>query len=195
MNNFYLVRHGEKFKTAGDPDLSSNGIRQAKLTAKYFQNKKISWIISSPFKRSLKTSQYIADVLNLKITVDDRLRERLNWGDKPNQTFEDFMKEWQQTVEDRNYKPSFGYSSTMAGSRLKAVLDEVSKNNKDTNIIFVAHGGIILDLLRNLFPDKHIKTFYSDFLKRDFSECSITHIEESDGKYKLKEVNSIGHLL
>ena len=41
MNTFYLIRHGQKVRHAGDPELTDLGKDQALKTGEYFNNKNI----------------------------------------------------------------------------------------------------------------------------------------------------------
>lgn len=67
--------------------------------------------------------------------TDNRLRERLLWGDRKGESFDEFLSEWIKTTIDRNYQPLFGDSFFMAGNRMKSLIDEISKN--DINILIV----------------------------------------------------------
>jgi broad specificity phosphatase PhoE len=191
--NFYLVRHGDKIKTAGDPGLSTVGRKQAQLTANYFLNKDISTIVSSPFARTEETAELISKTISVSYTIDNRLKERLNWGDDPNLSFEEFLLEWEKTDKNRDYEPRVGMSSTQAGKRLLEVLKEF-KNHKYENVVLISHGGIIIDLLRNIFGDEYLASKRSGFVDGGISECSITTISTKNGAYKLEEFASIDHL-
>ncbi|MBI2033471.1 MAG: histidine phosphatase family protein, partial [Candidatus Levybacteria bacterium] len=152
MVTFYLIRHGQKETVMGDPSLSQVGRKQAEYTGKFFKDKKIERIYASPFKRTAETASIISKELNLDIAFDERLRERMNWGSKENETLEDFIKEWQKTDLDRDYQPHHGFSSRESGRRLESFLDEISKELTEGIVLAVTHGGIIGDLLRNVFP-------------------------------------------
>ena len=193
MNNFYLVRHGVKVKAFGDPGLSAVGVKQAKMTGKYFKNMKISSIFSSPLKRTLETARCISEIININVKIDERLRERMNWGDKKDQTFEEFMSEWDKTTIDRHYQPSVGDSSFNAGERINSLIEELSETERN-DVVLVSHGGVVADLLRNLFSHDYVKKFYPDFLEIDLSECSVSHLVENNGEYKLKMCNFVDHL-
>jgi len=193
INNYYLVRHGEKAKEHGDPGLTEMGKTQAKLTGQYFQNMNIDQILSSPLKRTMETALCISDLTHIGVDFDKNLRERI-WEPIPNMTFIEFLDLWEKTTVERDYQPPSGDSSRKAGERFKAVLDRLTKNHKNKNIILVSHGGVIADLLRNLFPEEHIRAFYSDILQIGLLECSITHLVAGEGKYEIKSVNFVGHL-
>lgn len=193
MNNFYLIRHGDKLTFSGDPGISDLGVKQAQLTGKYFIAKGIFQIISSPQKRALETAKNIAEHLGLDIKIDNRLRERMNWGDKKGQSFEEFKKSWDKTTKERNFKPEFGDSSIETGNRLKQVIDELDNKYQNQNFIISTHGGTIADFLRNIFLDTYLKSLKPGFPKTDIQECSITHIIK-DKDYILKEFDSTAHL-
>lgn len=194
MNNFYLVRHGDKPNIAGDPSISELGILQSQLTGKYLKDKSITKVFCSPFKRTLETAEEIGKILGLEFAIDERLKERLNFGDDPNLTFEQFIEVWDKTTRDRNYQPKVGYSSKRAGDRVLESIKDIADKYPDQNIVLVTHGGVIYDVLRNLFSDNYLKSIKSDFLQTGIMNCSITHIVKDGDKYGLKEFDFVGHL-
>lgn len=197
MTTFYLVRHGDKEFIPGDPPLNSTGIKQAEKTAEYLQNLKIKAIYSSHLKRVQQTAQIISKVLNLPIFIDKRLIERLNWGDKVGQTFEEFNIEWRKTDKDRNYKPAFGNSSFEAGNNLKLLLDEMALKYPNQNILIVTSGGTIGDFLRNAFKEENLPFTINKKTNAKYIEilgCSITEVKKQADTYILKTVNDIDHV-
>lgn len=190
---FYLVRHGEKLKIKGDPNLSSIGKQQAELTGKYFATQEVTQIITGPLIRTIETAEIISKEIKVNYQIDERLRERLNWGDEQNQSFEEFLKEWEKTTEDRNYKPKIGLSSTEAGNNLISVMQDTKELTKNGNVILVTSGGIITDALRNLFGDDFLLNKNFNFIN-DVRECSITTLEITDKKFNLLEFGSTSHL-
>lgn len=197
IKTFYLVRHGTKENLAGDPPLSNLGIKQAEITANYLNSLGIKKIYSSPLKRTLQTAQIIADKLKLSITIDDRLTERINWNGTD--SFEHFLSEWGKTDLDENYKPGYGFSSIESGKRIKELLDKVSNTSKFDRVLFASHGGVIIDLLLNLFSEDELTNFNKDFMiiksNGAIPECSITIIKTEDGKYYLEQLASTKHLV
>lgn len=195
MNYCYLVRHGEKNSTKGDPSLSVLGKNQAQLTANYLKKFPIVRIYTSPLKRCWETAEIIAKTLKLSFDIEEDLRERINWGDDPNLSFEEFLKLWEKTSINRDWKPQFGDSSKNAGKRLEQVIKEFSKNNAHT--VFVTSGGIITDFLRNVFSENYLRKFKSDFPeKREkyIKECSITVVRETNSNFELIKLASDDHL-
>jgi broad specificity phosphatase PhoE len=80
----WLVRHGEStWNTAGicqghndDAELTEQGLRQAAEAADSFRGREIRAIYSSDLRRARQTAAAFADVLDLPVLTDARLRER-----------------------------------------------------------------------------------------------------------------------
>ncbi|CAN5147912.1 phosphatase PhoE [soil metagenome] len=195
MNTFYLVRHGEQVRSAGDPELSDRGVQQAKTTGHYFKDKKINTIFSSPIKRAKMTAEIMAEELSLEITVDDRLRERINWGDIPNQSFEEFLQVWRKTILDRHYQPENGDSSHIAGQRLTQAILHKATDKDNQQVILVSHGGFISDIVRSLLGDeKADQAGSSIFQSSGVSHCSVTTLTEDNGEIKVISCDNIDHI-
>lgn len=111
MNTFYLIRHGQKVSQAGDPGLTELGKEQARKTGDFLKGFNISKIYSSTFARTKETAEIVEGVLDVEITFDDRLRERMNWGSILNQSLESFLKEWEYSNTHREFIPQAGISS------------------------------------------------------------------------------------
>lgn len=195
---FYIIRHGDKVRNPGDPPLSELGNLQAQKAAKHLQGLPISRIVASPILRTQQTAKHIADMLGLAYGTNDLLKERVNWGDDPNQTFEDFLSMWTKASQDRHWQPPVGDSSVSAGKRLEKVISDML-SNEDEHVVLVTHGGIITDFLRNAFVNEELNQFISDFestLDENIKECSITIVEAdpNNPKLKLVELACIDHL-
>lgn len=198
MTYFYIIKHANRKVTKGNPSLTKLGIRQAQLTGSYLKRIPIAAVYSSPLKRTLETAHYIAKELNLKVHIDKRLRERMNWGDNPTQSFEEFIKEWDYASNHRDFQPTVGDSSSRkAGKRLEAVIKDLAKRYRNTHVVIVTHGGIISDMLRNVFPEHELRKFKDKFpeeREKHILDCSITVIKRNRGKYYLKKFASTEHL-
>ncbi|OGG05661.1 hypothetical protein A2872_04565 [Candidatus Gottesmanbacteria bacterium RIFCSPHIGHO2_01_FULL_42_12] len=199
MTKFYLVRHGEKEKVAGDPGLTEVGKKQAMATGKYFKDKDIKTVYSSHLRRTTETAKHIASMQKLEVVVDPELRERANWGDLPGQTFEEFLEMWQLCDKNRDYVPPIGDSSRKAGERIEQYFRELHKKYSNEEIILVVHGGLIADFLFNIFPtdllSKHNETFVDRASAMGITECSITVINFDGNKFKLEKLAYTSHLL
>src|SRR5258706_5280692 len=194
MTKFYLIRHGVKEAVMGDPPLSQLGVKQAEFSAKFLKEFNVSSIYSSPLLRTHETAQIVGKELGLEITTDERLIERMNWGSKPDESFEDFLKEWEKASMDRNYQPPHGDSAFNTGERLKDFLLQLGQKNKDKEVLVVTHGGTIGDFLINNFTNLNLVSSLSGATYVELLECSITTLDLEENKFILKEVGSITHL-
>ena len=195
---FYLIRHGDKEKTPGDPPLSDLGNKQAKLTAQHLQIHPITKIIASPTLRTKQTAHLIANQLSLGIETSDLLKERSNWGDNPKQSFHDFLAMWIKSSRQRDWQPDVGDSSFCSGKRLEKLICNLSQQ-PDQHIALVTHGGIIADFLRNVFTINELGQFVGNLgfeLYDSIKECSITLVEAdpTQQQFKLIKFADTSHL-
>lgn len=198
MNTFYLIRHGQKVGKSGDPGLTELGKEQARKTAEFLKDKKVIKIYSSTFARARETAEIINKNLKVGVIFDDRLRERMNWGSIPNQSLEEFLKEWEYSNFHREFKPKAGISSLQSGKDAFNVISETSTSLPDSNIAVITHGGVICDLLRNLFSNSELSKFKQDFLEqldKLIKECSISTLIKDSDKFSLKEIGTVDHLV
>lgn len=195
---FYLVRHALKEKRIGDVPITSEGVAQAKSTALHLANVPVTKIIASPLRRAIDTATHIAHQTNVTVMEEPRLRERANWGDLPEQTFEEFIAMWDRCTIDPNYLPPVGDSSKQAGERLASFLTELTNvEPPDSHIVIVTHGGLITDFLVNTFPEHELNVWHPDFIAMQsqlISECSITTLIHENGKYAIQDFASVEHL-
>lgn len=74
-----LIRHALPLRSApgegSDPDLSEEGVEQAKRLPDALARFPIIRLVSSPQRRAVQTAQPVADALGLTIDIDDRLAE------------------------------------------------------------------------------------------------------------------------
>lgn len=201
MTAFYLVRHGAipYEQGGGDPGLSETGLAQARQTGRYLARCAIGALYSSPLRRALETARCIGTELGLPVRVDAALRERVNWGDDPAQTWEQFWAMWEHATRDRDWQPPVGDSSRAAGERLERFLSSLGTpapqaGAPKVNFALVTHGGIIGDLLRNLFTNAELHTVVDDIDKMGY--CSITDLERTAaGRYRLDACADNTHLV
>ncbi|MCQ6557253.1 histidine phosphatase family protein [Paenibacillus mendelii] len=194
----YLVRHALKEKAIGDVPITSEGIIQAQLTARHFINLHISTIVTSPLRRAIETAEYIASATQTNIIIESRLRERANWGDLQDQSFEEFVEMWERSTRDMEYIPPIGDSAKQAGERLSSLLSELVKIHPPmSNIVIVTHGGLITDFLVNTLSENQLNVWHPNFVAAQSNlipECSITKLIYDKGIFTINDFASIEHL-
>ena len=102
----YVVRHGQTdynikqvFQGHIDIPLNETGKKQAQEIALRFKDIDIDMILVSPLQRTIQTAEYISQVTDIPITVEERIIER-SFGDM----------EGHQNREDWNIKMMLDYN-------------------------------------------------------------------------------------
>ena len=152
VTTIYLVQHGDKERSPGDPGLSELGKRQAAITARWLRGTGLKALYSSPLRRARETAESVGAATGLAVRLDSRLRERLNWDGT--RAFDAFLAEWDRSTEDRDLVLGNGESSRSAGERLRLFLVDLVGDGSPVAV--VSHGGVTLDLLRNLLGDDEL---------------------------------------
>ena len=195
----HFIRHGKRDRNIGDPSLTSEGRSEAKKLAMTLVSNNISHIFSSPLARTKETAEIIATTLNLKVIEDARLRERMNWGDLKDQSFDEFISQWERCSQERDYQPSVGDSSINAGKRIEAFVSNNYTKAPKSTVIGITHGGVLADFLRNVFSSEELNHIHPQFCTNPYSaeiirECSVTTISYDDNEYQLNAIGDISFL-
>jgi broad specificity phosphatase PhoE len=197
ITTIYLVRHGQRVRKAGDVPLTILGKKQAEITGKFLLDKNIDLILSSPQKRALQTAEIIQQILKTPpLKVNDILKERFNFGDVKNQTYEEFTEMLRKSSLEREWVLPNGESSIAAGRRMESVMPIVAMG-AFRNILIATHGGIICDFLRNVFTIEELNSKKLNFEKMRetaFGNCSITQIVIDGSEIKLISIADSSHL-
>lgn len=201
MTTFYLIRHGAIFQAPdlNDPPLSLLGWRQAQSTAAYLKKRPVKHIYTSPLQRAKETAIHVAQARQLEVVEDIRLRERMNWGDLPGQTFVEFVAMWERANRDRTYTPPAGDSSQQAGERLEDFIRDIQQQYPHDEIVAITHGGLIADFLLNIWSQEELVKINPAFPGQPYSgdlvrPCSITIIHYHGEQYKLEKIAVAEHL-
>jgi len=192
----YLIRHGQKEPTPGNPALTEMGRKQATASGIYLAKQNLSKVIASPLKRTQQTAKLICKQLQLPFSTDERLTERANWtADTP---IDVFIEYWHHSSRDRDWSSSIGSSSRATGDKVDEIISECKQAGIDS-LLLVTHGGTITDFLRNHFSDEKLIT---DFFKTEHQlietaipECAITQVEFDGATFELQKIASTNHYL
>ncbi len=156
----------------------------------------IQAIYTSPLARARETAELFGTALGLPITVEPALRERMNWGDVPDQPYEEFLVEWDRCSRDRRFVPTTGDSSFDAGMRLQRFVHALLDGRPETVVVAVAHGGVIADFLLNAFAGPELFEACPRFVAEPYSaevipECSVTTVRHDGNCLVLEVIGSI----
>jgi broad specificity phosphatase PhoE len=177
-----VVQHGEKERQPGDPGLTSKGLARAEHTARWIaQRVQVHGVWSSPMRRAIETARPIVAATKAPLTIDSRLRERMNWDDDHGPSLAEFLAEWEYASSDRSYVPRSGDSSHEAADRfLSAVEDMITGTQAEATLVVVAHGGVTVDALRTLIGDQPIRQKHPTLIGEGIPSCAITTLEVDD---------------
>lgn len=210
MIRVYLVRHGETkgnkegyFRGRYDYPLNENGLFQAKEVAKYFKDKKIDIIYSSPLKRAYQTAMEIAKIKNMEVIKDEGFNNLYfsSWEGKPKELikkeFPLLWKKWLEEPEDLkvNDSETIDQVGSRAKERLLQIISELGKNNQNQYSILIAtHRVVIKSLIAKLLniPKPYFWKIHTD-------NASVTIIDYYPVTgfmlYKLNDTSHLSHYI
>jgi len=135
----YFIRHSKSDFSIKDDrtrPLTMEGIEHSIELAKIFEDIKIDYIYSSPYKRVIQTIEPIVKYKNMEIITINNFRER-KIGEKWIDNFLEFSKEqW----KDFSYKLSDGESLIEVQERNIKELEKILLKNNGKSIIIGTHG-------------------------------------------------------
>jgi broad specificity phosphatase PhoE len=163
-----LIRHALPLRSepgeGSDPDLSAEGIEQAKRLPDALARFPISRLVSSPQRRAVQTAQPVADALGLDIDIDDRLAE--------------YDRDLAHYIPIEQIAAEYPEElARLAGGHLPSTVDEdaflarindgirdiaSSGEHEDTVAVF-SHGGVINGLLHSILRTDKILCVNIDY--------------------------------
>ena len=193
MVKILIVRHG--FSTSNkdgtftgqiDVPLSEEGIVQAELVSNYIiNNYDVGAVYSSDLSRAIDTVKKVAEIKNLPIFTDKRLREVFcgKWEgvlvEKVKEIFKKDYLAWKSGSETAYMTGGENMKEVKLRS-LEAVKEIVSKNQNKT-VVVATHGGVIKPLLSGM-----LEVDYQSLSDMPWAtNASITELDYEDGKFSL----------
>ena len=151
MTTVYFVRHCKSNSRNHDDlsrELTEQGLKDRELVTRFFKEKEIGAVLSSPYKRAIDTVKPVADERGLVIRTFDDLRERetgRGW-------IEDFLGYVKAQWTDMSYKFPEGESLFDVQARNIAVLEDIVREYKGQNVVVGSHGTALSTIVN--FYDK-----------------------------------------
>jgi probable phosphoglycerate mutase len=144
-----LIRHAipirrELESGIADPELATEGLKQADLMAQYLASEKLHAIYASPMQRAQQTAQPLASVQGLSITTVDGVAE---YDKNSNQyvPVEELKANndprWQEML--RGEWTSTDESEDEFIKRIVDSIEEIIANHASQRVAIVCHGGVI----------------------------------------------------
>ena len=195
----YLVRHGQTAWNAdgraqghSDVDLDDVGREQSHRLRDALSQSGIKRVYSSDLKRCLQTAQPLCELLGLRVTQREMLRER-TFGILEGKHYTEIRAWFQsesktQKLPEHELRPPGAESMKDVWKRITPMEREINRMD-DTSVIF-SHGGTCGLLLGRLIRS-NVETARSF----RFENASITElIRRPDGIYQLLRYNDTSHL-
>jgi 2,3-bisphosphoglycerate-dependent phosphoglycerate mutase/probable phosphoglycerate mutase len=181
VTTFFLTRHAQSTGGPGDACLTTSGVAQARAIGEELRARPITRVYTSPLCRAVETAREIAAALAITtVEVDARLRERANWGDVPEQSWDEFFALWERSNGDRDFVIPGGVSARVAGERFDAFLRDTAAVWPGAEIVAVSHGGAIVDFLGQYFDEAALLERRPGL--RQMAWCAVTDVVyETDG--------------
>lgn len=142
MTTVYFVRHAEPDDTNHDDltrGLTEKGLRDRALVSGYLDDKGITAVLSSPYRRAVETVRPFAEARGLEIRLVEDFRERRvdsGW-------IEDFDAFCRRQWSDFTYKPSDGEALGEVQKRNIRALGEVLRRYQGQSVAIGGHGTAI----------------------------------------------------
>ena len=144
-----LIRHAipirrELESGIADPELATEGLKQADLMAQYLASEKLHAIYASPMQRAQQTAQPLASVQRLSITTVDGVAE---YDKNSNQyvPVEELKAKndprWQEML--RGEWTSTDETEDEFIKRIVDSIEEIIANHASQRVAIVCHGGVI----------------------------------------------------
>ena len=203
----YIVRHGENPANINrefsyrlvDYSLTPKGVRQAEDTARFFRDKQIDAIYSSPLKRAAETAEIIAAPLRLPVTLIEEFRE-INVGtlegepptDENWALHDSIIADWREGRHDSTFPggEDFHILRSRIGAGLRLALADHAASETRRRIVIVAHGGILTGTVRGLCQDPDLELLN----ERPCHNCSVSEftvrLHEDEGGEPIVRMHS-----
>ena len=186
-----LIRHALPFRSepglGSDPELSEEGIEQAKRLPDALARFPISRIVSSPQIRARQTAQPVADALGIAVDIDDRLAEYDR--DLAHYTPVEEISEEDMKRLASGELPS-GVDQPAFIARVKKGIDDiVAAAGRDDTVAVFTHGGVINALAHDIMKTERLLCVQVD-------HAGITRLLWSSqrGQFFVAGVNATEHV-
>ncbi|GAT08816.1 histidine phosphatase family protein [Mycolicibacterium novocastrense] len=160
-----IIRHALPLRSepgqGSDPDLSEEGIEQAKRLPDALARFPISRLVSSPQRRAIQTAEPVAEALGLSIDIDDRLAEYDR--DLSHYTpVEEISEEDMRRLANGELPSGVDQSAFIA--RVKAGVDDIVRaaEREDTVALF-SHGGVINAVVHDVMGTERLLCVQVDY--------------------------------
>ncbi len=210
----YLIRHAQSFNNAvseeqrvEDPSLTETGHKQAQMLADWIAQAGLTRLISSPFRRSLETAEYIRHKTNLSPEIWIDLHEQggccsghaaISYTGRPGLSATELKQEFPQYalppgIDGDGWWKSKPYETvTQAERRAERLIEQFHESFGGTQerVAFVMHGTFKRLLVGKVFG---VSVLERNWLS-DIYNTAVSKVVVSNNQPRLVLYNAVGHL-
>ena len=197
--SFTVIRHGEtdwnvsrQLQGWKNSNLTENGIKQAELTAEALKHKNFDFLYTSSLRRALETTEIINKYHQLKIHIDNSLKER-NFGVMEGLKQDEMLEKYPEVLtrymqREEKYQIPEGESLVSFYNRVIDGVNAIAQSHSGKRILIVTHGGVLDCMMRRVFN-------YPLSAPRSFSiyNASVNRFSVTNGVWFLEEWGDISH--
>lgn len=155
MIRIILVRHGEtkwniegRYQGQEDTELSERGLQQGRMLAEGLRNIPIDFCVASPLQRSYMTCRFCADLHDLNVETDERLKE-INHGDWEGRLADDIASQYPRQFAQWHTHPELvmmpgpgGESLEDVRIRVRSAFDDYARRFDGKTVLVAAHDAV-----------------------------------------------------
>lgn len=198
MTTLLLVRHGEtvwhaenRYAGVSDVPLTARGHAQAGRLANWAEATQLSVVWTSTLSRAQLTAQPCAEVANVPLMVDPRLRE-LNFGSGEGLTRTEMRERFPDALDAFANDPVAhhlpdGENPVDAAQRFTDCLHDITTHHPNGRVLVVAHGTVIRLALCHLLGVR-LGKYRQVFPVVD--NCAVSEIRLRHGQFSLLTFNA-----
>jgi broad specificity phosphatase PhoE len=188
-----LIRHALPLRSepgqGSDPDLSEEGIEQAKRLPDALARFPVTRLVSSPQVRSIQTAQPVADALGLTVEIDDRLAEYdrdMAHYIPIEQIAAEFPEELSRLAQ--GHLPSSVDEAGFLARINTGIRDLTTAGDHEDTIAVFTHGGVINGLVHTIMGTEKVLCVNVDY-------ASVTRLLSSrEGNLYVAAINGTEHV-
>ncbi|MCF6138993.1 histidine phosphatase family protein [Pseudalkalibacillus berkeleyi] len=189
MTTIAFIRHGvtdwnleRRAQGQSDVPLNEEGMLQAKALGRRFSGEKWDAIYTSDLSRAKTTAEAVAEVLDIQVKPDERLRE-ISFGDMEGTTEEERVAQFGPGWKDRNLNIE---KTDAVIERAGGFIEEIRSKHEGQKVIVVSHGAFLNDMFVYLLEQR--------FEKCRLDNTSLSIVEFTDQSCDMKLLNCTNHL-
>lgn len=178
-NNFKITEHGKK---------------TIEVLTEYFKNEMIYNIYSSESTMCVETVDKIAQCLNIKIKIENELREK-SFGIYDGKNWDEIIKEQPELKKFRKKKIEIlgipnQESTKQVADRMLKIMEKIAEENLGQNVIVVSHGVAIETFLRVV-----VGIPYSEEKDKYFQKNAAINVVIYDDEFEVFEVKEVAKII